>query len=258
MTDGLLTWAARLAPGEVVAGALAVNLGLLVLALAAGGLLVRRYGERRVTPPPPPPDRRELLLSATAVLLNSAVGVAGWALWKAGWIRLTADTGLRAVAELLVFTLVMDGLMYGGHWAAHRRRLYRLAHEMHHRYPDPRPATLFVLHPLEVAGFGGAWLAVLGLHEISAAALAGYVGVNLVFGLLGHLGVEPFPARVRRWVVFRWVALPMFHAGHHADPAVNLGFYTTVWDRLFGTVDPAYDTLRAAERPVLAGGRPVA
>ncbi|MFF2041341.1 sterol desaturase family protein [Kitasatospora sp. NPDC058170] len=251
MMDELLAWAGRLGPAEVAAGALAANLGLLAVSLAAGTLLVRRFGGRRVTPAPPPPDRRELALVVVAVLLNSAVGVAGWALWQADWIRLTADTGLRAAAELLVFTLVMDALMYVGHWLAHQRRLYRLAHELHHRYPDPRPSTLFVLHPLEVLGFGGTWLAVLCLREISLVALAGYVGVNLVFGLLGHLGVEPFPARIRRRALFRWVALPMFHAGHHADPGVNLGFYTTVWDRLFGTIDPAYDRRRSAEHPAL-------
>ncbi|MFI6844603.1 sterol desaturase family protein [Kitasatospora sp. NPDC050467] len=258
MGDGLLVRAGRLGPGEVVAGALTANLGLLVVSLVAGGLLVRRYGERRVTPPPPPPDRREVLLAATAVLLNSAVGVAGWALWRAGWIRLSADTGLRAAADLAVFTLVMDGLMYGGHWLTHRRRLYRLAHQLHHGYPDPRPATLFVLHPLEVLGFGGTWLAVLCVREMSAVALLGYIGVNLVFGLLGHLGVEPFPARIRRCAVFRWVALPMFHAGHHADPAVNLGFYTTLWDRLFGTIDPAYDTRRTTEWQAPAGRQSIA
>ncbi|MET9401808.1 sterol desaturase family protein [Kitasatospora sp. NPDC002965] len=247
--DGLLERAGRLGPGEVLAGALAGNLALFAVALVAGSLLVRRFGDRRVAPEPPPPDRREWLLTATAVLLNSGVGVAGWALWQHGLLRLSADTGLRAVAELLLFSLVMDALMYAGHWLAHRRRLYRLAHELHHRYPDPRPSTLFVLHPLEVLGFGGTWLAVLCLWEISALALAGYVVVNLVFGLLGHLGVEPFPARARRLAVFRWVALPMFHAGHHVDPGVNLGFYTTVWDRLFGTIDPAYDTRRTAENP---------
>ncbi|MFE6751878.1 sterol desaturase family protein [Kitasatospora purpeofusca] len=248
--DAVLARAARLGPLEVAVGALAGNLALFAVALLAGGWLVRRFGDRRLTPAPAPPDRRERLLTVVAVLLNSALGLVGWLLWRAGPIRLTADTGLRALADLLLFSLVMDALMYGGHWLAHRRRLYRLAHELHHAYPDPRPATLFVLHPLEVLGFGGAWIAVLCLWPgMSAAALAGYIGLNLVFGLLGHLGVEPFPVRVRRLAVFRWVALPMFHVGHHHDPAVNLGFYTTVWDRLFGTVDPGYDARRLAPHP---------
>ncbi|MCX5214562.1 sterol desaturase family protein [Kitasatospora sp. NBC_00240] len=254
--DAVLEWGARRGVAEVVAGALAVNVGMLVVSVLVGGLLVRRFGQRRVTPEPGPVGRAERTLVATAVVLNALVGVAGWLLWRAGWIRLTADTGLRALVELLLFTLLMDALMYAGHWMAHRRRLYQLAHEMHHRYPDPRPSTLFVLHPLEVLGFGGAWLVVLCLWGMSIVAVGGYVAVNLVFGLLGHLGVEPFPASVRRRRLFHWVALPMFHAGHHADPGVNLGFYTTVWDRLFGTVDPGYDRARAADRPPPAGVTP--
>ncbi|WP_405010880.1 sterol desaturase family protein [Kitasatospora sp. NBC_01539] len=251
--DDLLGWAGRLGAGEVVGGALLFNVGLLVTTVLGGGLLVRRFGDRRVAPPPGPVTVGEAVLVAVAVLLNSGVGVAGWALWKAGWIRLSGALGLRAVLDLLLLTLVMDALMYSGHRVAHRRRLYRLAHATHHRQVEPRPATLFVLHPLEVLGFGGAWLAVLLVREVSAAALGGYVLVNLVFGLLGHLGVEPLPARARRLGVFRWVALPMFHVGHHLDPSVNLGFYTTVWDRLFGTVDPAYDRMRHADHPAAAG-----
>ncbi|MFF7991558.1 sterol desaturase family protein [Kitasatospora xanthocidica] len=247
--DALPEWAARLGPAQVVGGALLANVLLVLLAVGVGGWLVRRYGDRRVAPAPGPVTPAERVLIAVAVLLNSAVGVAGWLLWRAGWIRLAPDGGLRALAELALFTLVMDALMYAGHWTAHRRRVYPLVHEAHHRYPDPQPATLFVLHPLEAVGFGAAWLAVLCAWSISLAAIGGFVAVNLLFGLLGHLGVEPVPVRVRRWPVFRWVALPMFHVGHHADPSVNLGFYTTVWDRLFGTLDPGYDRRRTGALP---------
>ncbi|MFJ9517513.1 sterol desaturase family protein [Kitasatospora sp. NPDC101801] len=252
--DWLSEWGARRSVAEVAAGALAVNVGLFLVSVLVGGWLVRRFGQRRVTPPPGPVSPLERVLMATAVVLNAGVGVAGWLLWRAGWIRLSTDSGPWALAELLLLTLLMDALMYGGHWLAHRRRLYRLVHETHHRFPEPGPATLFVLHPLEALGFGGTWLAVLCLWGMSVTAVGGYVVVNLVFGLLGHLGVEPFPARVRRWRLFRWVALPTFHAGHHADPGVNLGFYTTAWDRLFGTVDPGYDAARTADQPTRSEG----
>ena len=39
------------------------------------------------------------------------------------------------------------------------------------------------------------------------------------------------------------------HVGHHADPRYNLGFHTTVWDRLFGTLEPGYDLRRTAAVP---------
>lgn len=116
--DSLLRWAAGLGPVQVVGGAPAADL--------------------------------LLFLVAVGVFLNAAVGVAGRLLWRAGWIRPTPATGLRAVVELVLFTVVMDALIHAGHRIAHRRRVYRLVHD-------------------------------------------------------------------------------------------GLGFYTTVWDRLFGTIDPAYD-----------------
>lgn len=45
-----------------------------------------------------------------------------------------------------------------------------------------------------------------------------------------------------------WVSRPFlkhvgtstFHAGHHRDADGNFGFYTLLWDRLFGTLHPGY------------------
>ncbi|MFF2147131.1 sterol desaturase family protein, partial [Kitasatospora sp. NPDC058190] len=119
-----------------------------------------------MAPAPGPVTPAERALIAVTVLLNSAVSTAGWLLWRAGWIRLSPVTGPRAVVELVLLTLVMDALMYAGHWIAHRRRVYPMVHEVHHRHPDPRPATLFVMHPLEVLGFSGAWLAVLCVRGV--------------------------------------------------------------------------------------------
>ena len=67
-----------------------------------------------------------------------------------------------------------------------------------------------------------------------------YLILNVVFGTVGHLGVEPIPAR--------WVGMPLigqvagasFHTQHHQDKEHNFGFYTLIWDRLFGTVRSDY------------------
>jgi sterol desaturase/sphingolipid hydroxylase (fatty acid hydroxylase superfamily) len=57
---------------------------------------------------------------------------------------------------------------------------------------------------------------------------------------VGHLGVEPLPRAWIRWRVLRVLGTSTFHAGHHQDRDVNFGFYTLIWDRLFGTLDPSY------------------
>ncbi|MEV4138332.1 sterol desaturase family protein [Dactylosporangium sp. NPDC049742] len=245
----IVTWLRDLPTGWFVVLALAENAALVGITALLGHWALRLPGAHRVTPPPGPVSRLELALVAVATVLNAAVTVAGWWLWRAGIITFTLPLTWRALPDLVVLLLVMDVFLYLSHATVHVRWLFPLAHRLHHVFADPRPITLFALHPVEVAGFGGAWLAILAVHPFSAWAVAAYTLLNLLFGILGHLGVEPLPPRVRASAVFKWVATPAMHAGHHATPRYNLGFYTTVWDRLFGTLEPGYDARRTGAPP---------
>lgn len=245
----MLDYLATLHPGWFALLALVENILLVGVGALLGHVALRLPGARRLTPDPGPVERLELVLVAGTTLLNTAITVAGWWLWKDGVIELRTGFGPAVIAELIVLVLVMDVLMYAGHATVHLRVLFPWVHRLHHVFADARPITLFALHPLEAIGFGAMWLVVLAVHPFTVWALAAYTALNLIFGILGHLGVEPLPPAVRRSVVFRWVATPAMHVGHHAEPRYNLGFYTTVWDRLFGTLEPGYDLRRAADVP---------
>jgi lathosterol oxidase len=246
---GVLNFLDSLHPGWFALFALVENVALVGLGALLGHAALRLPGAHRLTPEPGPVAPLELALVVSTTLVNTAITVAGWWLWKADVIVLRSGPDLAAVAELAVLVLVMDALMYAGHATVHLRVLFPWVHRLHHVFADARPITLFALHPLEAVGFGAMWLVILAVHPFSVWALGAYAVLNLVFGILGHLGVEPLPPAVRRHVVFRWVATPAMHVGHHADPRYNLGFYTTVWDRLFGTLEPGYDLRRAAAAP---------
>ena len=110
------------------------------------------------------------------------------------------------------------------------RWLFPIVHATHHHYDRPRPLNLFVLNPAEVLGFGGLWLALLCVYPATWAGILIYLTLNLAFGTLGHLGVEPFPKAVARWPLLRHLGSSTFHANHHGDRDVNFGFYTDVWD----------------------------
>jgi lathosterol oxidase len=221
---------------QAVGWLMAANVAVFFLSLAAGELLVRLYRDRPVTPPPEPLERTEVLLAAACVLLNGGVAVAGWFLWQAGWIRVSREAGWRAVLDAFILLVAMDLAMYVFHRLAHHPWLYGPLHSAHHRYDKPRPLNLFVLNPAEVLGFGALWLVVLMIYPATWAGILAYLALNLVFGTLGHLGVEPFPAAWGRLPVLRHLGSSTFHAHHHQDGHVNYGFYTTVWDRLFGTI----------------------
>jgi sterol desaturase/sphingolipid hydroxylase (fatty acid hydroxylase superfamily) len=114
-------------------------------------------------------------------------------------------------------------------------------HRLHHEFDRPHVLTLFVVHPIETFGFGLLWLAVLLVYPSSWLGIALYVTINLAAGVLGHLGVEPFPRWWTRIPVARHIGTSTFHAQHHQDVHHNFGFYTVVWDRLLGTLSTEYD-----------------
>jgi Delta7-sterol 5-desaturase len=213
------------------------NLLVFVGALVFGQALVRLFSQRRVTPAPPQVERLEIGLATSTVVLNAAVTFAGLWLYRRGSIAIASDVDpWRVGYDVALLVLVMDAVMYGLHRVAHHRWLMPLLHAPHHRYAHPRPLTLFVLHPFETLAFGGLWLVVLSLYEASWLSIAIYLTINLLFGVIGHVGVEPTPSWPRS-PGLRWVATASFHAGHHVDPEHNFGFYTRVWDHLFGTLE---------------------
>jgi sterol desaturase/sphingolipid hydroxylase (fatty acid hydroxylase superfamily) len=233
-------WVYGLSPPEAAGLLLAENVALFGLAVAAGYLADSVFARRAVVPPPDPLDGREVLYATTTVLLNWLVTVVGWLLWRRGDIVFRRDTGWYAWLDVLLLLLIMDLAMYALHRVVHLPWLYPI-HRLHHRYERPRPLDLFVLHPVENIAFGALWLVVVAAHPWSYLGMSTYLAINLGSGTLGHLGVEPFPAWAGRVPLLRQVGTSTFHAGHHQDIRHNFGFYTLIWDRLFGTLVSGYD-----------------
>lgn len=227
--------------GTAVGLLLAENLLIFVLALLVGNGLTRRFSARRIADAPDALGSFELGISTVTMLLNTLVTVAGLWLYRAGYVRVRSDVGPRAWLDVLVLLVAMDLAMYVLHRVAHVALLFPVLHSMHHRFERPRPLTLFVLNPLETLAFGALWLAVTVVYPSSWLGMSVYLALNVAFGTLGYLGVEPFPTAWVRWPVARHVGTSTFHAQHHAVPGTNFGFYTLVWDRLFGTLHPDYD-----------------
>jgi len=236
LIDALLDWSAARSPAEAALGFIILNIAIFAAALLGGQFLVVRFARHPVTDPPPPLERQEVILAALCVVLNAAVTVAGWYLWRAGIITVYREVGWRVWLDALVLLLLMDFAMYLLHRIAHLPWVYSWLHHAHHRYDRPRPLNLFVLSPLEVLAFGTLWLVILRIYPASFVGIGLYLTLNLLFGTLGHLGVEPFPPSWRNRGVGRHIGSSTFHAGHHQHEHVNFGFYTTLWDRLFRTL----------------------
>ena len=177
----------------------------------------------------------------SAVLINTLVTIAGLWLFRRGWVRFRDDVGLLSIVDVFVLLLGMDLAMYVLHRLAHHRLLFPILHRLHHLYDRPRPLTLFILHPFETLSFGALWLVVIAIYPASWLGMSVFLALNVVFGTIGHLGVEPLPVDFLRWPILRQLGTSTFHGGHHQDPQHNFGFYTLIWDRLFGTLSPTYE-----------------
>jgi Delta7-sterol 5-desaturase len=227
------------------------NTLIFIVTLVIGHIAVRVFKTHAITEPPPPITQLEIILAISCVLLNSLITWIGAILWRAGIIHLRPPGGIADIlVDFVVLFFAMDFAMYVFHRVAHLPILYPIIHDTHHRFENPRPLTLFVLNPFETLGFGALWLVVITIYPSSFAGMILYLTLNVAFGLMGHLGVEPFP---RRWLdlpIIRYISTSTFHAEHHQDRHHNYGFYTVIWDRIFGTLSPDYtDEFQAASNP---------
>ncbi|WP_126650351.1 sterol desaturase family protein [Chryseobacterium aureum] len=179
-----------------------------------------------------PVTKSDFRLSLMTVLCNSFVMLAGAFLWKSGWIVLGQTQSLAGItAEVAALLLLMDLLMYFFHYAAHLPFLYKTLHGKHHEHVSTNFLSLFVLHPFETIGFGMMMLALLIVYDFSVVSISIYLLLNLIWGTIGHLNREFFPSSFDRF----FVGTTRFHNQHHVDESKNFGFYTSIWDRVFGT-----------------------
>lgn len=241
MLEWVIGWLGSASWPALLAAFLVENLLILGLVVVVGRWVTARFGDRRVALAPEPLTATEVWVALSNVLLNTLTTLAGLWLWRRGVVHFRTDAGLFALADVLVLLLGMDLLMYLLHRIAHTPLLYPLLHQFHHRYDRPRPLTLFALSPFENLAFGALWLAVISVYDASWLGMSIYLVLNVFCGAVGHLGVEPFPASWARAPVLRNLAGGSFHAQHHQDGGHNFGFYTSLWDRLLGTLRPDYE-----------------
>ncbi len=176
--------------------------------------------------------KSDLYVSFYTVFLNSIVMLIGVYLWKSGWILLNeSKTILTLLIETVAIILVMDLLMYIFHYLVHHPFIYKILHRKHHEHMSTNFLSLFVLHPFETLGFGLMMIFVFMLHDFSIFSITFYLFINLIWGTIGHLNREFFPKRAEQL----FLGTTKFHNQHHLNEQRNFGFYTSIWDRMFGT-----------------------
>jgi Delta7-sterol 5-desaturase len=184
---------------------------------------------------------KEIGVALASLTFNTLVTFAGLILYENGIIKFKTGFDVYVLIDFLILFFTMDLLMYILHFVIHKLPVYKMIHSLHHQYTNPKPIDLFVLSPLEVISFGGLWLTLIFVYGPNFYASMIYLVVNVLFGMIGHLSYEPFPSWWTKTPAINLVSTSTFHWQHHQNIHVNFGFYTLVWDRIFGTLAKDYE-----------------
>ena len=190
---------------------------------------------------------RETRITALTEIKQSWSGFVGtpfclalglWSQYK-GWALVPTDTTFLSVLFFFVVaTLIHDLWFYAAHRLLHTKVFIKW-HKVHHLSPVPTvwsndrftlPDVLMSQSFLFIVPF---------VLPIPAVALVLYRLSDHIKGLIGHCGFEYAASRLAVWPM-PFVCV-LHHDTHHELFRYNFGNTLSIWDRLFGTLDPEYD-----------------
>jgi len=188
---------------------------------------------------------REILYSIATSVIFTGIGLFVFA---SPFERLTqayykiADRGLAYfIVSIFLMILVHDTYFYWTHRWMHRRGVFRLFHQVHHRSTNPSPWAAFSFHPLEAVVEGGVIIVIAVLFPVHPLAVGIFLLFMMAYNVYGHLGYELYPKGFSRTIIGRWINTSINHNLHHQHINGNYGLYFLWWDHWMGTIDPDYD-----------------
>ena len=244
--------------GPIVIGLLVAVIVLGRYLLFAGGALAaitlfrKPLESRRIQPVPftRRQMRREFLYSLSSFAVFALVGLAAFRLNEAfgifalyrqpdqyGWLWF----GLSIPAALLVH----DFYFYWAHRFMHLPGVFERVHKVHHLSTNPSPLAAFAFHPLEAVVEALGFIVILIVVPMHPIAFLIVSTVMITINVVGHLGYEIYPRALPSVPGGKLVNTATSHNQHHRTFTYNYGLYTLIWDRLFGTLHPRYETTYA-------------
>ena len=189
--------------------------------------------------------RNEAVFGTINVVVSGFVlgGITGY-LRNHGWIAFNHAPAAwwTIVLEYALYFFLFDTWFYWLHRGMHLEPVYSWVHKLHHKSTSPNLLTTFSVNPLESLVNGGFVPIFVSLFTVHDATMALIVPTNVLMGLYVHSGYEFMPRWWNRSWATKWFITATFHDQHHRYFTGNFGGYTTIWDRLCGTMRPKFET----------------
>jgi lathosterol oxidase len=152
------------------------------------------------------------------------------------------------VAQVFIMVAIGDLYFYWTHRLMHIPRLFKWIHSVHHKSANPTPFTSMSVDFAE----GVLNICVVFIFPfvmpVHFSAFLLYTLVAFFYNVYAHCGYDILPKGSSQHFLLKYFNSSPDHNLHHATSRGNYGFYTTVWDRVFGTyVSPDAVKLRPAK-----------
>ena len=151
------------------------------------------------------------------------------------------DFPLWYVAVALLLSLIIhDTYFYWMHRLLHHKKLFKLAHLVHHKSTNPSPWTSYSFHILEAITEGLVLVPIVVLIPMHPLTILLFTITGFIINVYGHLGYEIMPQSFRSTWAFEILNSSVHHNMHHSKFKGNYGLYFRIWDRVMGTEHPDY------------------
>ena len=142
--------------------------------------------------------------------------------------------------SLALSLIIHDTYFYWMHRLLHHKRLFAIAHLVHHKSNNPSPWASYSFHLLEALSEGFILLLLVFVLPMHPVTIFLFTVTGFIINVYGHLGYEIAPKWFRRTWLFEILNTSVHHNLHHSRFKGNYGLYFRIWDRLMGTEHPNY------------------
>ena len=171
----------------------------------------------------------DFTVSLLVLVTNIAVAIPGYLLFYYDVIVFDyAYSFFLIFVELMALLFIIDFIMYVTHRLSHEISFLKVLHKKHHTHKEFNELSLYVMNPLEAIGLGLLFTFLFYLYSFNIYAVIIFLLINWFWGVIAHFNVDKVS-------VPTFLSNNLFHAIHHKEGEYNLGFYTVIWDKLFGT-----------------------
>lgn len=183
--------------------------------------------------------KHELLYSFYSIIIFSLLLIAAYLLYINGHSTIYTDIGRYGYGyfflSILMMVVLHDTFFYWVHRLLHTKWFLKNIHSVHHRSANPTPLASNSFHPGEALILGLFVFPLITIWPVHVLALLVFNTIVVVTNVVGHLGFEFIPQRLRNGLPGKFISSATYHNLHHQKSTRNFGLYFTFWDRLMKT-----------------------